>query len=65
MKVILSGDVVELVYLEIGILLRQEIASRTGVTSITILQYGGDVTAFFIDGSQWMDSNLPVGKGRN
>ena len=65
MKVILPGDEVELVYLETGVSLSQEIASRTGVTSITILQYGGDVTAFFVDGSQWRGSNLPVGRGSN
>jgi hypothetical protein len=65
MKVIFPSDEVELVYLETGVSLRQEIASRTGVTSLTILQYGGDVTAFFVDGSQWRGSNLPVGRGRN
>jgi len=65
MKVILPGDEVELVYLDTGVPLRQEINSKTGVTSITILQYGGDVTAYFVDGSQWRGSNLPVGKGRN
>jgi len=64
MKVILPGDEVELVYLVIPSLpLRQEIANRTGVTNITLLQYGGDVTAFFVDGSTWRGSNLPVGKG--
>lgn len=63
MKVILPGDEVELVCLETGVALQQAIASRTRVTSITILQYGGDVTALFVDGSYWMGSNLRVGGG--
>ena len=59
MKVIEPGDEVELVCL---IPLSEQIANKTGVTSITLLQYGGDVTAFFVDGSTWRGSNLPVGK---
>lgn len=65
MKIIQPGDEVELVYFETGVPFREEIAGKTGVKSITILQYGGDVTAFFVDGSQWDGSNLPVGKGKN
>ncbi len=63
MKVILPGEEVELVSFETGPRLKQEIANRTGVTSITILQCGGDVTALFVDGSYWMGSNLRVGRG--
>lgn len=64
MKVIAPGDEVELVYLTFPSLpLSQEIANRTGVTSITLLQYGGDVIAFFVDGRTWRGSNLAVDKG--
>ena len=59
MKVIQPGDQVELVCL---IPLSEQIANKTGVTAITLLQYGGDVTAFFVDGSTWRGSNLPLGK---
>jgi hypothetical protein len=63
MKVIAPGDEVELVYLVFPSLpLSQEIANKTGVTSITLLQYGGNVTAFFVDGSTWRGRNLPVGR---
>jgi len=59
MKVIQPGDEVELVCL---IPLSEQIANKTEVPCITLLQYGGDVTAFFVDGSTWRGSNLPVGK---
>jgi hypothetical protein len=59
MRVIQPGDEVELVCL---IPLSEQIANKTGVPSITLLQYGGDVTAFFVNGSTWRGSNLPVGK---
>jgi len=63
LKVISPGDEVELVYLvDSSLPLTQEIANKTGVTSITLLLYGGDVTAFFGDGRIWRGSNLPVGK---
>ena len=64
MKVIAPGDEVELVYFVFPSLpLNQEIANTTGVNSITLLQYSGDVTAFFVDGRTWRGGNLPVGKG--
>jgi hypothetical protein len=59
MKVIQPGDEVELVCL---IPLSEQIANKTGVTGITVLQYGGEVTAFFVDGGTWRGSNLPVAK---
>jgi hypothetical protein len=59
MKVIQPGDEVELVCL---IPLSEQIANKTGVTGITLFQYGGDVTAFLVDGSTWRGSNLAVGK---
>ena len=59
MKVIQPDDEVELVCL---IPLREQLGDKTGVTSITQLQYGGDVTAYFVDGETWRGSNLPVGK---
>ena len=60
MKVILPGDEVELVCL---IPVSEQIANKTRIiSSITQLQYGGDVTAFFTDGGIWRGSNLPVGK---
>ena|SRR5215471_238577 len=59
MKVIQAGDEVELVCL---IPLNEQLSNQTGVPAITLLQYGGDVTAFFVDGGTWRGSNLPVGK---
>jgi hypothetical protein len=59
MKVIEPGDEVELVCL---IPFSVQMTDRTGIPNITVLQYGGNVTAFFIDGSIWRGSNLPVGK---
>ena len=59
MKVIQPGDEVELVCL---IPLSDQLANKTGVTGITVLEYGGNVTAFFVDGSTWRGSNLPVAK---
>ena len=59
MKVIQPGDEVELVCL---IPLSEQLANKTGVTGITVLQYGGDVTAFFVDGSRWRGSNLPLAR---
>lgn len=59
MKVILPGDEVDLVCL---IPLRDQLANKTATTNMTLLQYGGEVTAYFVDGSTWRGSNLPVGK---
>ena len=59
MKVILPGDEVEMVCL---IPLSEQLANRTEITSVTLLQYRGEVTAFFVDGTTWRGSNLPVGK---
>lgn len=62
MKIVLPGDEVELVYFEPpNLSLRQQILNQTGVTSITLLQYSGDMKVFFLDGSFWRGSNLPVG----
>ena len=62
MKVIQPGDEVELVCLIPLKEQKEQIADKTGVSSITLLRYGGDVTAYFVDGSTWRGSNLPVGK---
>lgn len=59
MRVIQPDDEVELVCL---IPLSEQIANKTEITGITVLQYGGDVTAFFVDGSIWRGSNLFVRK---
>lgn len=50
MKVILPGDEVDLVCL---IPLRDQLANKTATTNMTLLQYGGEVTAYFVDGSTW------------
>lgn len=64
MKIVLPGDEVELIYFEPPHLsLREQIFNQTGVTSITLVQYGGDLKVFFLDGSVWRGSNLPVGTG--
>jgi hypothetical protein len=60
-KVVLPGDEVALCYIDSPSLpLRQEIANRTGVTSITLLKYGGDVNVIFVDGSVWISGNVPM-----
>jgi hypothetical protein len=62
MKVIQPGDEVELVCL---IPLSDQLGNKTGIVSFTQLQYSGAVTAYFVDGSTWRGSNLPVGKQTN
>ena len=60
-RVVLPGEEVELGYIDSpGLPLRQQIANRTGVTSIGLLRYGGDVSVIFVDGSIWMGANLPM-----
>jgi hypothetical protein len=59
MKVIQPGDDFELICL---IPLSEQIANKTPLPGITVLQYRGDVTAFFVDGTTWRGSNLPVAK---
>ena len=62
MKLIQPGDEVELVCL---IPLSDQLGNKTGIVSFTQLQYSGVVTAYFVDGSTWRVSNLPVGKQTN
>ncbi len=59
-KVVLPGEEVEALYMNSGVPLSQQIASRTGVTSIKELKYGGNVNAIFVDGGVWIGSNLPL-----
>lgn len=63
-KVLLPGEEVELRYMDSEVSLSQQIASRTGVTTINQLKYGGDVNAIFVDGSIWIGANLPMSTGK-
>ena len=65
-KVVQPGEEVELGYIDSPSLpLRQQIANQTGVTSIGLLRYGGDVNVIFVDGSIWIGANLPMTPRRN
>jgi len=59
MKAVMPGEEVELFCLNCSLEFR-EIANRTGVTSITLVNSGGDVSVFFEDGGRWMGSNLQI-----
>ena len=60
MKAVMPGEEVELVSLEPSAVIRREIEKRTGLTSITLVQTGGDVSVFFEDGGRWIGSNLQI-----
>ena len=61
MRVVNPGDEVELVYFENpSSPLRQQIVRKTGVTSISTLNNGGDVRVDFKDGGMWVGSNLKI-----
>lgn len=60
MKAVMPGKEVELVCFDCSLAFRQEIANRTGLTSITLVHTGSDVRAYFKDGSVWIGSNLQI-----
>jgi len=62
MKAVMPGEEVELVCLDCSLELR-EITNRTGVTSITLVHSGGDVSVFFEDGGRWIGGNLQIRAG--
>jgi hypothetical protein len=56
-KLVMPGDEVECGYFD-TLPVGQQIASQTGLTSVTVLKFGGNVSVFFTDGSIWVGSNL-------
>lgn len=60
MKAVMPGEEVELVSFDRSEVIMREIEKRTGLTCITLLQTGGDVSVFFDGGGRWIGSNLQV-----
>lgn len=59
MKTVMPGEEAELVCFFPSDVMRQ-IEKRTGLTSVTLVETGGDVSVFFEDGGRWIGSNLQV-----
>lgn len=59
MKAVMPGEEVELVSFDPSDVIMQ-IEKRTGLTSVTLVETGGDMSVFFDDGGRWIGSNLQI-----
>lgn len=59
MKAVMPGEEVELVSFDPSDVIR-EIKKRTDLTSVTLVETGGDVSVFFEGGARWIGSNLQI-----